>query len=219
VNPRPCYGHDVGQVEEILGRLHEFAPLCAPVTVSVSRLEDLRGANGWAQQHWEYYDCFSPAACECDVMKTVDGEQTKKRSRNWDGVIVLSGRTTEIHPAIARYVTPHEYGHVLEDALGLVRCDNGGSDPGRELLREWAKARRIPDTQFELDYSVTSHHLMPGEIFANDFRFVFGAETEWWPHRDVVRPLGEPGTKKALAWWDDALGQLRDCYRTARAGT
>jgi hypothetical protein len=214
VAPMPAYAHDVAQVRELLEECHEQAPLCAPVTVSVLHLLDARNTNGWAQQQWEYYSCYSPAKCECDVI--ADGE--KKRSRNWDGVIVLSGRTTEIHPAIARYVVAHEYGHIVEDALALIRHDDGKSaDAGRAVLREWAKVRRIPDEAFDLPYGPTTHHLIPSEVFANDFRFMLGFETEWWPHHDVVPPLGSRGTARAQRWWEAALDDLARCFDEATA--
>jgi hypothetical protein len=216
IDPTPCHGHDLGLIEETLQRCHELAPLCNPVTVSILRLVDRRSSNGWAQQQWDSGGCYTPDDCQCDIIE-LDGETTKKkRRRNWDGIIVLSGRLTEIHPAIGRYVVPHEYAHILEDALGLIRHDGDG-DPGRRLLRDWAKARRIPQEAFELSYMPANHHLIPGEVFANDFRYwVAGAETEWWPHHDVCTPLGARGTKRAQAWWDDAVGELRDCYRQAR---
>jgi hypothetical protein len=55
---------------------------------------------------------------------------------------------------------------------------------------------------------------MPSEIFANDFRYyVAEQETEWWPHAEVVPPLGARGTKKAMNWWDAAIDDLRDAYK------
>jgi hypothetical protein len=212
VSPRPCYSHDVEQVRDILERLHELAPLCAPVTVNVASLQDDRGANGWAQQQWEHY------GNEEKVVIPIQGDEVTTRSRNWDGVIFLSGRTTEIHPAIARYVVPHEYAHILEDALGLIRYPHAKGDNGRQLIQEWAKVRAIPVEQFDLRYGTTTHHLMPGEIFANDFRHFVGAETEWWPHGEVVPALAHlPRAKyrKAAGWWEDALAELRACYREA----
>lgn len=214
IDPAPVYGHDLGQIEELLEACHADAPLCNPVTVNVLRVSDKRGSNGWAQQNWSYHDCHTPDDCQCDV-ELPDG---KTRRRNWDGVIALSGRTTEIHPAIARYVVPHEYGHIAEDALALIRHDDGSADPGDALLSEWAKVRRIPQEFFELPYGTTTHHLIPREVFANDFRFALGYETEWWPHDEVVPPLGARGTKRAQTWWEEALAQLADCFKEATSG-
>ncbi|MDE2103050.1 MAG: hypothetical protein KGL39_37745, partial [Patescibacteria group bacterium] len=159
--------------------------------------------------------------CQCDVKipKTPppkSGEQVTSKKRNWDGVIVLSGRTTEIHPAIARYVVPHEYGHILEDCLGQIRYPHDSHNCGAQVVKEWAKVRRLPQELFSQRYSPTTHHLMPTEVFANDFRHALGFETEWWPHEDVCRPLGKRGTVKAVRWWNDALDQLKDCHREAQ---
>lgn len=214
VQPAPCYGHDVGLVKELLQECHEKAPLCAPVTVTVLHMIDGHQTNGWAQQDWDYYSCNHPDPCyECDVY---DGNE-KIRSRNWDGIIVLSGRNTEIHPAIARYVVPHEYGHVVSYALDLLRYNNTKSSPGDKVIREWAKVRRLPEELWDLPYGITNHHRMPGEIFANDFRYyVMERETEWWPHSDSVKPLGAPGTKRAMTWWDKAVDELQTSYKEAK---
>lgn len=215
IDPAPAYSHDRALTEELLELCHERAPLCAPVTVTLLEVLDMRQTNGWAQQQFEHYKCHTPDDCDCDVIDVAeDGTKTKRRTRNWDGIICLNGRTTEIHPAVTRYVTVHEYGHIVEDALGLIRHDEkGGMDAGARLIREWAKVRRIPESSFELSYGVRTHHLMPNEIFANDFRHALGVETEWWPHGEVVPALGQRGTKRAQRWWDDALGELQDCFR------
>lgn len=214
VYPVPCYGHDLSQVEELLAVCNDKAPLCNPVSVTVMRVIDKAQTNGWAQQVWDY-SCHTPEDCQCDI--THEGKGLGKR--NWDGVICLSGRSTEIHPAIARYVVPHEYGHIVEDALGIIRyrATEQKGDHGHLLLEEWKKVRRFPE--FDLkgkSYGPETHHLMPGEVFANDFRFVLGFETEWWPHAEVVPPLGARGTVKAVRWWNDALDQLKDCYSEAQ---
>jgi hypothetical protein len=206
VEPAPAYAHSAGQVEFLLYECNRLAPVCAPVTVNILHVSDRRGVNGWAQQQWEYSACHTPDDCQC--------ETSTGKTRNWDGVIVLSGRTTEIHPAIARYVVPHEYGHLVEDALGLIRYGHEDTnDPAALLIREWASVRKIPEEVFNLPYGRLTHHLVPTEIFANDFRFAIGFETDWWPHGEVVPPLGKRGTAKAVRWWVDALDQLGACYR------
>ncbi|HWE81443.1 MAG TPA: hypothetical protein VG265_07320 [Gaiellaceae bacterium] len=209
VEPMPAYGHDVDQVCALLERCHQEAPLCVPVSVNVLKLVDGRGSNGWAQQRWCYDD---------DSRFADDEAPAQRKYRNWDGVIVLSGKTTEIHPAIARYVVPHEYAHVLEDALGLIRYGDLSEHRSSEaLMREWAEVRGVDDRFFDLEYSVTNHHLQPCEVFANDFRRLIGAEREWWPHDDVVPALGVLDTSPAGLWWDEAIDQLRECSKQAKA--
>jgi len=217
VYPTPAYSHDINQVKSILKECRDIAPLCAPVTVNVLGVIDKRLVNGWAQQQWEHYKCHTPDDCQCDVIiEKEDGTKVKRGTRNWDGVIALSGRTTEIHPAITRYVTPHEYGHIVEEALGLIRYGDqtGVSNFGGRLLEDWAKVRGVeyPSTKA---YGPTTHHLMPSEIFANDFRFMCNFETDWWPHEEIVPALGKRGTAKAVRWWDEAISELHDCYDEA----
>ncbi|MBU6232379.1 hypothetical protein KGP36_07130 [Patescibacteria group bacterium] len=205
VHPAPCYGHDIQQVTKLLTECNKRAPLCVPVTVNVLGMVEHRNTNGWAQQQWEYDD------------QKVTLKDGKTRARNWNGVIVLSGRNTEIHPAIANYVVPHEYAHILEDALGIIRHDEKGGDPGRSVLRDWGKARKIPAEAWDLYYGPSSHHRIPGEIFANDFRYyVMERETCWWPHSDTVPPLGKRGTLRAQRWWDKAIDELQSCYKEAK---
>ena len=188
----PCYTHDRGLVEELLAECAERAPLLAPVTVHLSLWEGLERTNGWACQDWG---------------RDPDDEEI----RRWEGLIALSGRRVEIHPAIARYVVPHEYGHIVEDALGELRYPDTG-DPGSALMAEYAAVRGC-HAPGALPYGQGTHHLVPGEIFANDFRtYVMRRELEFWPHEVPCLSAIDirPELMAVCAWWDEALEQLRE---------
>lgn len=182
----PCYRHDVGIVERVLLACAKAAPLGdAPVTVYLSVYEGLSRTNGWAYEDVAHYG-------------ETDGWHGPG-SKPWEGVIVLNGRRVEIHPAVTRYVTAHEYGHIVEDALSRVRY---GDDAGGKLIKEYARLRGLAT---DLPYGAGTHHLVPGEVFANDFRsYVMELEREFWPH--LVKPAWK--LKRVASWWDKAIDEL-----------
>lgn len=110
----------------------------------------------------------------------------------WHAHIVLSGKRTPPHPAVARFLVAHEYGHHAEWFL--------------------ARARGLEDNDLRLDYAAMRGidpvrasggrwHLAVGEIIADDFRLLLaGVEGEHWPHPGIDRP----GPREA-DWWAEAL--------------
>jgi hypothetical protein len=185
----PCYRHDPDRVCALLAECVAVAPLItAPVTVYVSIWEGLERTNGWAMEDAHHGD-------PPDWWRG-PGEKA------WEGVIALSGRRVEIHPAITRYVVPHEYGHLVEDALARLRYP--GDVNGESKLRaEYARVRRL---EAITHYGAGTHHLAPGEVFANDFRaYVLEKEREFWPH--PVKPAWQ--LKRVARWLETAMAELR----------
>lgn len=187
----PCYRHEPEVVERVLIDCAKTAPLGdAPVTLYLSVYEGVSRTNGWAYEDIAYYRDGTP--------DWWNGPGAKP----WEGVIVLNGRRVEIHPAVSRYVTAHEYGHLVEDALGRLRHGDDDGDPGLRLRNEFAKLRGL---RTDLPYGPGTHHLVPGEVFANDFRtYVMGVELEFWPH-----PVKQAAKLKRVSrWWDKAIDEL-----------
>lgn len=185
----PCYTHDIALVRELLEECVLAAPLgSVPLSVYVSLWEGVERTNGWAYNDVAHYQ---------NTPRSWRGPGKKP----WEGVITLNGRRVEIHPAITRYVLPHEYGHIVEDALALARYgDKDNCD--RKLVEEFAQVRGL---RTDLLYGSGTHHLMPGEVFANDFRsYVMGKEREFWPH--PVEPAWK--VKRVARWWDRAIKEL-----------
>lgn len=185
----PCYRHDVELVSQLLRECVAAAPLVtAPVTVYVSLWEGLARTNGWAFED----------AHHGDLPEWWRGPGTKA----WEGVIALSGRRVEIHPAVTRYVVPHEYGHLVEDALSRLRYPDD-SNGEYKLRADYSRVRRLEEVT---RYGQGTHHLHPMEVFANDFRtYVLGKELEFWPH--PVK-LAE-NYKRVTRWFDAAIDELR----------
>jgi hypothetical protein len=186
----PCFRHDVPLVEKILRECGRVAPLAGvPVTVFVSLWEGLARTNGWAYEDTAHYDAS-------EVPDWWHGPGP----RPFEGVIALSGRRIEIHPAVTRYVVAHEYGHLVDEYLQRLRYPG---QTGGELQRDYAKMRGLdPSTP----YGSGTHHLHPGEVLANDFRsHVLGLEQEFWPH--PVKPAWQ--LKRVARWWEKAMHDLR----------
>jgi len=193
VDPFPCYHHDLALVEGLAATLRAKAPVPRDVNVNVLTHEDLHRTNGWATHYSDY-----------SKEKEDDG------AYGWTGCIVLSGRRTEIHPAITRYVTVHEYGHVVEYALAELRHGKKEMD-SNPIRDEYADLRGL---RKDVPYGGRTHHLMPCEVMANDFLHVMGVEREYWPHevgpifrgREILLP-------EVRQWWRAALRDLKKASR------
>lgn len=169
VDPTPCYPHNIDLVAKLLEELQSIFPI-PNVKCYVSHFEGTERTNGWAQRCEQYYG-------------DVPDEQKVQY------LIFLSGKRTPIHPAMTRYLVAHEYGHLVEYWL-----KDSWKEKRHEIRDVYKTVRGLPDTTY---YGPGSWHLIPGEVFANDFRVVVAKhETEYWPHPGVERPSAQ-----VEAWW------------------
>ncbi len=173
LDPFPAYRHDAAVVTETLEWCAEAWPFAHDVTIWVADREEVSRTNGFTARK--------------DVYER--GEDGVHRRTGWSGQIFLSGKRIPIHPAISRYVTAHELGHVV---YGELQPDNPDSD---NLAEEYAAMRGVAN--------VHGHggvwHRAVEEVFACDFRIVVaGIEAEYWPHSGVPHPDQDPAV---IEWW------------------
>jgi hypothetical protein len=175
VDPFPGYRHPTPLVQKLADELEQKVPLYnSPVIYNLNH-EPTTRTNGWAERSWS----------------TASDDK-------WSASIVLCGKRIPLHPAMTRYLVPHEYGHHVEYELERIL----GYEHGDNLVRyEYQKVRGG-----SMKYGGGKWHENVGELFANDFRMVMGYETEFWPH---------PGFKPyyeidGLAnWWTVTLNEIR----------
>lgn len=178
VDPTPCYSHDRALVLAEAQHVDDVFRVGVPVTIHISRWEEIGRTNGWASQEWNYY-------------AGKNGDEKK-----WEGAIALAGKRIPLHPAMTRYLVSHEYGHVVDYWLCHVR----GLQPNG-LDEEYRELRRLPKSSGR--YGPGRWHSNVGELIANDFRIlVAGRELEFWPHPGIARPEDERGVR---AFWRRAL--------------
>jgi hypothetical protein len=77
--------------------------------------------------------------------------------------IFLSPHVRDIHPAVCAYIVAHELGHVFHNAY---------MPQGSALWNEYLWIRGITNTN--VFYTHATHAYRPREIFAEDFRVLFG---------------------------------------------
>lgn len=189
VDPFPCYGHDADLVDSTLIAVQQAFPLPPEVSVQFTILpfEELGRTNGWTQQDWEHlYDADNKPTGEKRYIPTV----------------VLSGKRIPPHPAMTRYLVPHEYGHIVAGWLAHKAGDKN-ADP-RTVEKDYAKLRGLKQDE-EHVYGGGSWHCDAGEVMANDFRIlVCGLEPDYWPHPGVPRPDDELAvpTFELREWWE-----------------
>lgn len=178
VDPFPAYAHDHQAVEVELKRATEAFPIPQDVTVCVLDREPTERTNGW---------------CDCNYHWS--GKEEKPRK--WSATIVLAGKRIPPHPAMTRYLVPHEYGHVVRHYLSWKATDERGEADA--VYSEYQKRRGFTTAK---SYGGGTWHACVEELFANDFRIlVVGAEKEFWPHPGFPRPEGLPDIVK---FWEEA---------------
>lgn len=177
VDPFPAYRHRLDLVGEVLGACVRAARMPHPVTVWLPDREALSRTNGWT---------------------TYDAWTDEEGAPSWEHHIVLSGKRIPIHPAVTRYVVPHEYAH----ALWLEHAARYNGFSRDELARQYAELRGVSD-----------HHASGGrwhdaveEIAACDFRIlILGAETGYWPHHGTAFPRHGDACER---WWRDRIAEV-----------
>lgn len=172
VDPFPCYSHDLEYVTELVEKVEAAFPIGFQTAWYLLPCESGSRTNGYAQRDWVYKD----------------GE-----SREWDPLIVLSGKRIPIHPAMTRYLVAHEYGHVVQWWIEHQR-DIKDEHPLTQFDREYAELRGIEPNG---GYGGLRWHANIGELIANDFRIcVAKAEVEFWPHPGFEHPKNLPAVKR-----------------------
>lgn len=192
----PAYTHDERLVARLLAECAKAAPLIdAAVTVYIAPWEGLARTNGWS--------CYDhPSRRDGDHISWWRGPGLNP----WEGMIALSGKRIEIHPAVTRYLVAHEYGHLVDVALAQMRWPGEGNAFGK-LHDEYRRLRRLDRVSH---YGAGTHHLDVGEVLANDFRTIaVGRERDFWAH--PVTPGWK--LKRVVAWWDRALAELQEASR------
>jgi hypothetical protein len=177
VDPFPCYAHDTKLVRKLLKDVEARSIRVKDGTLYISHFEEESRTNGYAAQSYDEWD-------------EVTGKWVPAQ------IIVLQGKRIPIHPAMTRYLVPHEFGHIVENK---IQAALGIEEHNREpLLSGYAKLRKL---EYSDGYGARRWHLNTGEVFANDFRCLLGYETDFWPHAGIKQELNKP-TKD---WWDHIL--------------
>lgn len=109
--------------------------------------------------------------------------------------IFLSPHVLEIHPAVSAYIVTHEIGHVFHNAY---------MPDGSNL---WDRYRHIREITDIWKYSETGPHAYrPVEIFAEDFRVLFGNEEASFGGRVENPELPSPFVVAGLREFIDGVG-------------
>lgn len=176
IDPFPCYGHDMVLVEEIAEQVEACFPMDVEIDYFVAEFEAMDRCNGFAQRDYDY--------------------SGNKEPYPWEPMVCLSGKRIPLHPAMTRYLVPHEVGHIAQWWIEKLR---GLKDD--ELRKQYQQLR--PETNF--GYGGRKWHANVGELIANDFRIlVCGLETEFWPHPGFARP---DEVLAVVEFWEKAVAE------------
>jgi len=204
VDPFPAYPLSLELVGDLVQACWQRFPLGgARLEVAVLSHEVLERTNG--------------CTCESQIFRRDDGSEWEEKLRCGCGcgellelrgqalTIVLSAKRIPVHPAVVRYLVPHEYGHAAFAAIARVM--------GYQLHEHEKLARKYCERRgLSLDktrYAGGHWHGQPEEIAANDFRvLLMQREAEFWPHPGVPMP-----PESIAAWWDEGLSAVSAALR------
>lgn len=188
-DPFPAYPHNLEPVEETARLVAERVPPVWDVNLYVADREEVGRSNG-----------FSNVA---------DGDRYE--GNKWvrglpTGLIVLSGKRVQPHPAVSRYLVAHEYGHHVEWMLNVVRGYGLHSD---SVVADYAKYRGLPEDSVHHGSGGRWHDSVT-EIFACDFRvIVCDVEAGYWPHPGIPPSRDHSLPRDLAGWWAEAIEELR----------
>jgi hypothetical protein len=122
--------------------------------------------------------------------------------------VFLSPHVLEIHPEVSAYIVAHEIGHVLH---------NEYMPDGTRAWNDFRRVRGLDDTDTFSDYA--PHPYRPKEIFAEDFRVLFGGDVAAW-NGQIENPVLPTSTLVAgLETFMSELGGTRHYARVEVAAT
>jgi hypothetical protein len=98
----------------------------------------------------------------------------------------LSPHVRDIEPAVASYIIAHELGHVFHNRF-----------MGADRWRQYRALRGIDDESVYNDYA--AHAYRPREIFAEDFRVLFGGEEAYFGGQVENTSIAQPEAIAGLA--------------------
>lgn len=180
VDPFPCYAHDKDDVVKIVNDIESKFPIKFKPKYFILHHEILCRVNGMSYQEYDY--------------------SKKEAPYNYTPFIIISGKRVPIHPAITRYLIPHEYGHAVEDWILHTEDITEGTQGAIDFKKEYAKMRKV---KYSSAYGGNNWDTNIGEVFANDFRILVGGyEPEFWQHKSVQHPNE---SKDAKIWWKKAI--------------
>ncbi len=190
LDPFPAYRQDMIEVQAAVQHVQAACPPLWDVELFAADREDVGRSNGFSWVH--------------------EGQHYDETTEEWIkdppvGLIFLAGKRVPPHPALARYLVAHEYGHNVEWMINKVRGRHLLSD---DTATEYATLRGLP-TPIHAGSGGRWHDAV-AEVFACDFRIIVcGIELEYWPHPGVARPDGPNVTADVRGWWRDAVRDLK----------
>ncbi len=200
VDPYPAYPADKGIVAELLAECVERFPLKGLAELVILPHDFIDRVNGMTFEDSDYGRNIS--------ITWHDGE--KGETYPQIHTIVLAAKRIPIHPAMLRYLVPHEYGHAVFNRIAVAF---GYRQHEHETL-EAAYMRLRGGVRQDGPYRGGKWHLTAGEIIANDFRvLVMGREPEFWPHPRVRPPTLDA---RIVRWWREAFERCGAPWRPAR---
>lgn len=192
IDPFPCIVHNLDLMRERIEFIEAAFPIGALKRWLVLPYEVTERVNAWASHDYIWSNGTDP-----------EKDLAKKKNR-LELFVVFSGKRSNIHPAMTRFLVAHEYGHWVDYWITSIMKEENYSNDEEIFRKKYAEIRGIPYVDDE-NYGGGNYHDSLAEIIADDFRIVVGGtDVDYYQH-SCTHPLKDPNV---VAYW----GELREKY-------
>lgn len=187
VDPFPCTMHDPKLLAEEVEIIEDKFPIGSFLRWIILPHEVESRVNAWAQKDFIYTD------------DSEEQEALKKRHK-LDCAIVFSGKRSNIHPAMTKFLVAHEYGHIVDHWITACMKEELDSRDDRLFEKTWCEFRSVK-WKDDNDYGGGRYRNSITEMIADEFRIVIGrVDIDIWQHDSIEHPLTNGGIECKNFW-------------------
>ncbi len=174
IDPFPCNSHNSKLLLETVTKVEGKFKIGAPTRWIVLPNDTTHYTNAYAQKNY------------------VSGEENRKKYK-FEGMIVMAGKRTIIHPAMTKYLVAHEYGHMVDYWITAMMNEKLDSTNETIFRKKYAEMRGI---EYNEKYGGGNWVDNIGEIIADDFRIVVANTDKDFYLHTCTHPLEHTEVKK-----------------------
>lgn len=179
VDPFPCTMVDEALVRSKIAEVEQKFPIGALVQWVIIPHEIKERCNAWAQRDWIYAD------------QDNEDEMLIQKKHRIEAFVIMSGKRSNIHPAMTAFLVAHEYGHCVDYWVTSIMKEERQTKDEDVFRKEYAAMRGVVWNDRNV-YGGGNYKDDIMEIIADDFRIVVaGQDADWYQH-SVTHPLRDP---------------------------
>lgn len=185
VDPFPCSTVDPIIMEVEIERVEKMFPIGTLLKWVALPNEIEERTNAWARSEGIY------------IYNEMDDDYELKKKHKLEGIVVISGKRTIVHPAMASYLAAHEYGHQVDYWITKLMREKDGTLSENHFRKYYAHRRGI---DYREGYGAGRWKGNTQEVIADDFRIIMcNTDLDFWEH-PYPHPFEVAGLR---AFWNE----------------